>query len=166
MLEILAKIGFDWPVALANFINFIIIFFVLKKFAFGPINKIIEERRKIIDQGLENAQKAETDLMMAEEVKNKKIEEARLRSNQIVAAAQKKSESILEIAQKDALKNKEQIIRDGEEAVAEQKKKIKKEVEKETAQMIVQGIEKIMRDNLTPETQKFYIKQVLANHDK
>jgi len=162
MLETLGRIGFDWPVALANLINFIIIFLVLKKFAFKPIQKIIEERQKKIDEGLENAQKAETSLMMAEEIRNKKIDEARVKSNEIIGVAQTKSNTILADTQEQSLKMKEKIIADGEMVVAETKKKIKSEVEKEMSGLIIEGVEKVLRENLTPETQKTYIKRSLA----
>ena len=51
--EILGKIGFDWQVALASLVNFLIILFVLKKFAFKPIKKLIQERQNKINEGIE-----------------------------------------------------------------------------------------------------------------
>jgi F0F1-type ATP synthase membrane subunit b/b' len=61
--EILGKIGFDWQVALANLVNFLIIVFLLKKFAFKPIAKIIQDRQNKINEGLENAKKAAEEAM-------------------------------------------------------------------------------------------------------
>lgn len=164
MLEILGRIGFDWPVALANLINFIIIFLILKKFAFGPIQKIIAERQKKIDEGLENAQKAETDLMMAEELKNKKLEEARVKANQIIGTAQTKSNVILDETKVKSEKIKEKILADGESSVKDMKQKIRGEVEIEMSNFIIAGVEKVLRENLTPETQKAYIKKSLATY--
>jgi F0F1-type ATP synthase membrane subunit b/b' len=45
ILGILGKIGFDWQVALANLVNFLIIFWILKKFAFKPVREILQKDR-------------------------------------------------------------------------------------------------------------------------
>ena len=57
MLEILGNIGFDWPVALANLVNFLIIFFLLHKFVFKPLGKTVEKRKRDIADGLAAADK-------------------------------------------------------------------------------------------------------------
>ena len=67
ILEILGNIGFDWRIAFANLVNFLIIFYLLKRYAFGPIGRILDERRRKIEEGLEHAREAETNLMMAKE---------------------------------------------------------------------------------------------------
>lgn len=164
MLETLGKIGFDWPVAVANLINFIIIFFVLKKFAFKPIQKVVNERQEKIEKGIKDAEKAEASLSAAEKTKEKKIEEARMRANQIIATAQKKSDDIMDETQTKATRVREQIIRDGEQAVEESKKKIKKDVEKEMSNLIVDGMEKVLKENMSEKAQKEYIKKSLESH--
>jgi len=163
MLEILGKIGFDWQVALANFINFVIIFFILKKFAFGPIKKVIDERQKKIDEGLDNATQAETNLMLAEEIKNQKIEEAKIKSNQLIGQAQTKSNELLADVKKEAQKIKDKIVADGELAAKEAKNRIQREVEREMSAMIITGVEKVLKENINPEMQKDYITKSLNN---
>jgi F-type H+-transporting ATPase subunit b len=163
MVEILGKIGFDWQVALANLVNFVIIFFVLKKFAFKPIAKIIKERQDKINKGLEDAQKAETELMMAEETRKQKITEAKKEANVIIGEAQKKSDEIVSINKEEGLKIKSSIILEGEKQIQNKKESIKSELETETANLVVDGIEKILKENLTKEQQEKYIKKVLAN---
>ncbi len=163
MLEILGKIGFDWQVALANFINFVIIFFILKKFAFEPIKKIITERQKKIEEGLDNATQAETNLMLAEEIKNKKVEEAKTKSNQIIGQAQEKSNDLLLEGKKEAQKVKDKIIAEGELVAKETKDRVQKEVEREMSAMIINGVEKVLKENITPEMQENYIAKSLSN---
>lgn len=163
MLEILGKIGFDWQVALANFVNFVIIFLVLRKFAFKPINKIIKERQGKIDEGLENAKRAETELLIAEETRAKKMESAKLEANSIIGEAQNKGDAIIASAKDEALGQKASIIKEGEVQIANKKEMLKKELEKETADLIIDGVEKILKESLSKEDQEKYIKKVLAN---
>ena len=48
LLETLGKVGFDWRMALFSFINFILVFWLLKKLFFKKILNIIEERQESI----------------------------------------------------------------------------------------------------------------------
>lgn len=63
--SILHSIGFNWHVALANFINFLIVLFILNKFVFKKVFAGIESRQDMIKQGLENASEAEHNLKKA-----------------------------------------------------------------------------------------------------
>jgi len=163
MLEILSKVGFDWQVALANFVNFVIIFFVLRKFAFQPILKVIKDRQDKINLGLENAQKAETELLTAEQVGKEKISKAKLEANSIIGEAQKKGDNIISTSKDEANELKNSIIKDGEKIVAQKKEALKEEVKTETANLIVDGLEKILKNNLTKDQQEVYLKNILSN---
>lgn len=149
MLEILGKIGFDWQVALANLFNFVIIFLILKKFAFKPIFKIINERQQKIDQGLNDAEKAKTDLVQAEEIKKLKLEEAKSKANQIIGDAQKHGDKIISLSEIDAEKAKKEILKEGQKELEDQKKKMEKKLEKEVSEMIMSGVEKVLKENLS-----------------
>ena len=56
-MEILKQFGVDWPHFIAQLILFLIVYFVLNRFAFAPLLKILEERRKRIEEGQLNAEK-------------------------------------------------------------------------------------------------------------
>ncbi len=162
MLEILGKIGFDWQVAVANLVNFLIIFFILKKFAFKPLKKVVEERQQKIAKGLEDAQKAETDLMMAEEIRKQKIDEAHVHANQIISEANMRGNSIVSSAEGDAMNAREKIIKDAHKMAAEAKDSMQREVEEHTVGVIMQGLEKVLKESMTEEMQKQYIQKLKA----
>ncbi|MDI9355082.1 MAG: hypothetical protein QM532_02630 [Cyanobium sp. MAG06] len=61
----LGAIGFDWHIAIVNFINFCIIFFILKYFFWNKISKLLEERRDKIEQGIKNMTESENILSVA-----------------------------------------------------------------------------------------------------
>ncbi len=149
MLEILGKIGFDWQVALANLFNFVVIFLILKKFAFKPIFRVINERQQKIDQGLNDAEKAREDLIKAEEIKKQKIDEAKSKANQIIGDAQKSGDKIISQSEIEAEKAKKNILKDGQKELEEQKKKMEKKVERELSDMILFGVEKVLKENLS-----------------
>jgi F-type H+-transporting ATPase subunit b len=88
ILNILGSVGFNWHVALANFVNFLIILFLLNKFFFGKIGKTLAERQDIIQQGLKHAHEAELKLAHAEEEKGTILKGAHKEKDAIVAQAE------------------------------------------------------------------------------
>jgi F-type H+-transporting ATPase subunit b len=84
LLEILGKIGFDWRMALFSLLNFLIIYYILKKFFFDMIVKSIDERQKKVKEGVENYEKAKTELGMAENNAKKIIDDAKKDANKLI----------------------------------------------------------------------------------
>lgn len=69
MDKIIHSLGIDWKLLLAQTVNFFILFFVLYKFLSQPLSKIIEERKKKIEEGL--AMRIEAEKMIAEVSKDR-----------------------------------------------------------------------------------------------
>lgn len=85
--SILESIGFNWHVALANFINFLIILFVLNKFVFGKVVNMVKERDAIIKKGLDNASNAEEALRNAKKEADENIRNAKNEAEHILREA-------------------------------------------------------------------------------
>lgn len=60
MNELLGKLGVDWRLLIAQLVNFVVLFFVLRKFLYRPVLGMLQERRARIMKGVEDAQHAET----------------------------------------------------------------------------------------------------------
>ena len=87
MQELLNTFGIEWPKFLAQLILFIVVYFVLKKFAFGPIIAMLEERRKNIEQGQLNAQKIRQQLAEAEKRHAEILAEANAQAQRLIDQA-------------------------------------------------------------------------------
>jgi F-type H+-transporting ATPase subunit b len=74
-------------------ICFLATFFVLKRFAFGPIQKIIDERRKRIREALDEADKARAEARKMLEEHRAMMSEARGKAEEILAEARRVAES-------------------------------------------------------------------------
>lgn len=109
VLSVLGSIGFNWHVALANFINFLIILFILNKFVFKKVLKTVDERRSLISKGLDDARLAQKKLLAAEtesaeiisvsksegeNIIKSSIDKAEASANEIISKAQKESEAL------------------------------------------------------------------------
>jgi F-type H+-transporting ATPase subunit b len=106
-------------------ICFLATFFVLKRFAFGPIQKVIDERRKRIREALDEADRARAEA-------RKMLEEHRA----MMAAARGQAEEILTEARKVAESQKKRLR---DELEADRKRRLEetaKQIEAETARAL------------------------------
>lgn len=158
MLHVLENLGFDWQVALANFVNFLIIFFLLKKFLFKPIQTALDEREHRIETGLENAEKARTELMMAKEKYEEVVGDGKKKANEIVAEAYSEEKTIMRTASEKAQEEAARIVQNGRERVRKEKAEAEDEVRRQAAALITAGVEKLLRERLTPEKDEAFIR--------
>jgi len=129
MQELIKNFNIQGVLLFAQVVNFLVIFILLKKFAFKPILKTLEERKETIIQAQKNAEKAA-----------KALEEAESKEREILSTAQKEAKHILENATNQATIMVEKATTKGKQQVEkmladakEQMSKDRKETEKELA---------------------------------
>jgi F-type H+-transporting ATPase subunit b len=98
-MEILQSLGIDWKLLLAQIINFLVILFLLKRFAYKPFLKILRDRKEIIKQGVEKSEKAE-----------KMIQAIKVKRDKILTNAQKKAQQLFKQNEKRGEEKALQII--------------------------------------------------------
>ncbi len=144
---------------------FFILFFLLWKFAWGPIMKAVKSREDMIRNALDSAEKAreemkvlqadnETVLRKAREERDKIIRDARLSTERMLAEAKEKSQSEADAMVKRA---KELIEREKNTAIAE--------VKREVAGLAIEVASKVVSQTLknNAEQQKLierYLKEI------
>ena len=57
MDSLITTFHIDWKMIIAQLINFVVVFFVLYRYALKPLAKLMEERGTTIEDGLKNADK-------------------------------------------------------------------------------------------------------------
>ena len=106
---------------IGNFIliagSFLLLIFLVKKFAWNNINDILESRAKKITDDIDGAESAR---QKAEELANKREEE--------LAGSRKEAASIVENAKETAEKNKSQILSDATQEAVRLKEKAQQEI--------------------------------------
>ena len=128
MQEFITHFGIDWKLFLAQIVNFSVILFVLRKFAYQPILKMLTQRRETIEGGLEMRAQAEKNLKESDEMRNRTLQQAHTEAVAIVNRA----ELIGKEKQEDILKQTdvkvESIIGDARRVIEQEKEKMSDEV--------------------------------------
>jgi F-type H+-transporting ATPase subunit b len=151
--QLFTQFGVTWPKFLAQVILFFIVYLILKKFAFGPIISVFEERRKTIEEGQANAEKIK-----------RQLAESELRCQEILRKANSDAQRIIEEgrASSDATSQKhiQQAIKDAEGIIA----KANENVELERARMVAEVKKEMV--NLVVDTTAKVAGKVLSESDQ
>jgi F-type H+-transporting ATPase subunit b len=144
---------------------FLIVFFVLKRFAFGTIQKTIDERRERIRQSIEEADRAREEARSLLEEHRALIGQARTEAEEILSEARRVSDAqrdrVRAETEEDRLRRLEETRRQIDQATAQALGQIREEVGK----LSVLAAEKIMRMTLTDSDQQRLIDEALADLD-
>ena len=137
------------PGILAQVVNFLVVAFLLWKFAFKPVMATIEERQKKIDAGLNYAEEMKAKLEAAQQASAAQIKEAALKGQQIVAEAQKAAKDLAERQQNEAAAKGAELIAKAREAIELEKKLMLAEARTEIARLVVSTTQKVLARELS-----------------
>src|SRR3989338_792281 len=88
MQELFSNLGIDWKILLAQIINFAILLFILQKFAYKPIVKMLNSRREEIEKADKHASEIDARIKNIEETKEAALAEARKESTKMIKKAE------------------------------------------------------------------------------
>ena len=137
-------IGVNFWTALSTLLNFLVLFFVAKKFLIGPILKIIADRQKEIDDLYDEAGKAKANAEAMQAEYQQKLDAAQTTSEQIVRDAvirgQSREEEIIRQANAEASAIMDKAAAD----IAQEKKKAINDAKNEISGIAVAIAEKVV----------------------
>ena len=143
MEAILTTFGIDWRLLLINAINFGLLLLLLWYFLYGPILRMLEERRERVARGVADAEAAEARLREIEASRSARLAEAGKEADEVLAAARAAAavKARERVAQAEAAAAS--IVTDAHLAATELKAQALAESRDEVAKLIVLGMEKI-----------------------
>jgi F-type H+-transporting ATPase subunit b len=132
-------------------IPFLVVFFILAKFAWPAILKGVEKRNNFIDESLLAAKQAQTELEGVKANSDAIISKARKEQAEILADAKKSYELILDNAKQNAREEAQKIIENARKQILTEKDDALRQIRREVAQLSVDIAEKIIREKLNQE---------------
>ncbi|MDR1170948.1 MAG: F0F1 ATP synthase subunit B [Bacteroidales bacterium] len=130
-------------------VSFLIVFFLLKKFAWKPILNMLHEREDSIDQALKAADKAKEDMKKLQADNERILDEARAEREKIFREAQEIKEKIVGEAREQANKEKDKIMNETRASIEAEKNVAIREIRDIAAELSIQVAEKLLRNELS-----------------
>ena len=132
-------------------IAFGVVFFILYKFGFPVITSMIDERKKFIDDALQNAKEANEKLAGIEEQSRLILEKANAEQVKILREAVAVRENIIKEAQEKAEMESGKIIASAREQINLEKEEALRDIRSQVAELSILIAEKIIRKELTDD---------------
>ena len=159
--ELIKHFGIDWKLLLAQAVNFFILFFLLKKFAYQPILKMLKRRREDIEKGVKFSQEVKEKMEKIEEFKEKTLNTANTQALVIVNRAEEIGKIRKDEIIQEANKKVETIVTDAKKIIEEEKSKMGDEIYKNAQMLIKLGLEKVIGKMPAGERDKNLIEEAL-----
>lgn len=147
-------LGIQWPKLIAQFVNFSIVLFVLWRFAYRPVFKLLEARRQKIADGISNAEKIKAELAATEAERKRVLAEAGDQAAKLIEDARAAATRVSEVETQKAIAAAEQIITKAREAAAQDHAKMLAELKREVGRLVVQTTATVTGKVLTAEDQR------------
>lgn len=145
-MDALANIGVDWKLLLAQVVNFGILLWVLKRYAYQPMLKMMDERTAKIERGLLDAEAAQVKLHEMEDKEKAVLLEARAEAKKILAEtdeAAKKRDASRAAETEERVKK---LLADAEVKMSDDRAKMLADAKGELAETVVLAVEKILKE--------------------
>lgn len=128
---------------------FLILLFLLKKFAWKPITEMLKAREASIDEALKQAVKAreEVDSLMAKNFEL--VVEGQTQRDTIIKEAKERSDEIIKEAREDAKKEGKRIIDDAREMIRRDREKTIRDIKSEISALVIETASKVIKKELS-----------------
>lgn len=141
-----------------------IVFFILKKFAWKPILKSMNDREKGIADSLSTAERVRGEMALLKSENEELLVKAREERALMLRDAKDTKEKIINDAKEQAKIETNKIIADAQSAIDQQKMAAITDLKNQIGNLVIEVSEKILRRELNnKEEQENYIKQLADN---
>ncbi len=140
---------------------FLIVFFILKKFAWKPILKSLKDRETNISNSILSAEKVRLEMSQLKSENEALLVQAREERGIMLREAKDTKDKIINEAKEQAKIEMNKVIADAQAAIDQQKMAAITDLKNKVGNMVIEVSEKILRRELSnKEQQEAYIKQL------
>lgn len=161
LLEINPLVLPDIGLVFWNTIAFIVLFFVLRAFAWKPMLKAIHDREQSIEDALSKADKMKADIAAMQSENEALLAKAREERATMIKEAKETADKMVADAKDKAKSEYDRIVSDAQVAINQQKNAALTDVKNQVGSLVVEVAEKVLRRELANKSeQESYIKQL------
>jgi len=140
---------------------FLIVFFILKKFAWKPILNSLKEREDGIAASISSADKIKAEMAQLKSENESLLAKAREERAAMIKDAKESSDKMIADAKQKAKAEYDRIVSDAQQAITQQKNAALTDVKNQVGNLVIEVAEKVLRRELSAKAeQEKYIKEL------
>ena len=165
-MEILKTFGVD-PVLLgAQIINFLIIFYLLKRFLYKPVLGMLKKREDKIKEGMKQAEEARITLEKTFEQEKKILTKAQDEARELIESTKIQAKDVGKEIEENTKRQAEKILLDTRAQIEQDTKKMEQELSEKVSLLAENMLEKSLQGVFGEKEQKQIIGKALKNIKK
>ena len=158
----IGDLGLNLPVLIANIVNFTVLLIILRLVAWGPLTRMLDERREKIATSLSAAEQAKVQAAESERVMQEQLEAARREGQQLVAQAQEIASRIQNDARAQAQTDTEAMLTRARAEIQRERDSAIADLRREFADTAIAAAEKVINSSLDAPQHRRLIEEALA----
>lgn len=147
---------------IAQVILFLIVYLILKKYAFGPIQGMLEERSQTIANAQANAEKIRAELASTEKRIDEMLAEANADSQKMINEAKESADKVGEQRKQQAIVEAKIIVEKAAIAAEAERKETMSKLKAEFGRLVVDATSKVTGKELTGADQERISKETAS----
>ncbi|MGF7232279.1 F0F1 ATP synthase subunit B [Arachidicoccus sp.] len=144
----------DFGLFFWTLLAFLLVLFILGKFAWKPILKMLDERESTIADSIATAQKARDEMAALKSENETLLQQAREERTKMLREAKDASDKMIADAQSKAKSEYERIVSDAQVAIAQQKNAALTDVKNKVGTLVIEVAEKVLRKQLADKAEQ------------
>ena len=146
-------------------VNLILLFILLKIFLFKPVNKIMDERTRTIQDDLDAAKKSKEEAEALKKEYEDNISDAKQKAQEIIMKAHEDAESEKSAILKKSQEEADQLISDAKKTIENERKRVLAQAQTQIADLAIEAASKIIGENLDDEKNRRLVDKFLSDEE-
>jgi F-type H+-transporting ATPase subunit b len=159
------KLGLNLPGLIAQFVNFGILLLILWRWVLPPVQRMLDERRRRIEESLAAAERMKTQATETERMLDEQRAQGRAEAQQIIAQSQEIARRIEADARTQAQTDAEALLARARTEIQLERDSAIADLRREFADITVSAAEKVINQSLDRQAHRRLIDDVLASSD-
>lgn len=147
-------------------VAFAVLVWLLQRFAYGPIVKMLDERRSRIRESMAQAEQIKRDNQEAAKRAEQIIGEAQAQVREMLGAANQQSQRTIAAAQAEAREQREKLLADAHAQIQADTTRAKEELQGEVARLAIMAASKVVGKSLDTADHYRLVDQALAEAEQ
>jgi F-type H+-transporting ATPase subunit b len=157
----IAALGVDLKALILQMATFLIVFLILKKFAFDKIVKTLDERRDKINEGVSLGLEMEKARAKLDDELKARLQKARQEADGIIAGARQEAGEVLKAAEQSASRKTDAMIADAHARIEDDIKRARKGLEHDMLALVADATEAVTNEKLDDKKDNSLIQRTL-----
>jgi F-type H+-transporting ATPase subunit b len=157
----LGALGFDGSAFVIQLITFVLAYLVLRRYAFGPILRILSERRETIESGVKLGEQMSREKANLEQQVAEALHAARQQADIIISGAQDMARQAILEAEDKAREKAADILKEADSQITQDTARARQQLEKELVGLVADATEAIIQEKVDTKKDAVLIERAL-----